>query len=264
MIYVCIPSYNEGPTVGLLLWKIRQVFAGFPREYQLLVLDDGSTDTTAEALEPYSRVLPLTVLRHPERRGYAASVEALLRKAVELTDRPKRDAAILMHADFTHNPQTLPDLVRRVDSGADVVVAEGRIDGEPSKAQRLLRRYAPLLLRGVVSVPGVKDVVSGYAIFRLVVLRNALRSQPGSLLVSDDWAANAELLWRTSRYARRVEALPSTERHDLRGRDSRVNIWDSAASLWSARAKLRAAPIPPPAAEPAPRRESERQAEAVS
>jgi len=215
-------------------------------------------------LEPYSRVLPLTVLRHPERRGYAASVEALLRKAVELTDRPKRDAAILMHADFTHNPQTLPDLVRRVDSGADVVVAEGRIDGEPSKAQRLLRRYAPLLLRGVVSVPGVKDVVSGYAIFRLVVLRNALRSQPGSLLVSDDWAANAELLWRTSRYARRVEALPSTERHDLRGRDSRVNIWDSAASLWSARAKLRAAPIPPPAAEPAPRRESERQAEAVS
>ena len=41
MIYVCIPSYNEAPTVGLLLWKVRQVFAGFPREYQLLVLDDG-------------------------------------------------------------------------------------------------------------------------------------------------------------------------------------------------------------------------------
>jgi dolichol-phosphate mannosyltransferase len=264
MIYVCIPSYNEASTVGLLLWKIRQVFAGFPREYQLLVLDDGSTDATAEVLEPYSRVLPLTVIRHPERRGYAASVEALLRKAVELTDRPKRDAAILMHADFAHNPQMLPDLVRRVDSGADVVVAEGKIEGEPSRAQRLLRRYAPQLLRGVVSIPGVKDIVSGYAIFRLVVLRNAIRSQAGPLLVSDDWAANAELHWRTSRYARRVEALPSVERHDLRGRDSRVRVWDSAASLWSARAKLRAAPIPPPATEPVPRRESERQAEAVS
>ena len=52
MIYVCIPSYDEAPTVGLLLWKIRQVFAAFSREYQLLVLDDGSTDTTAEVLEP--------------------------------------------------------------------------------------------------------------------------------------------------------------------------------------------------------------------
>src|ERR671922_177056 len=59
MIYVCIPSYDEAPTVGLLLWKIRQVFAAFPREYQLLVLDDGSSDTTAEVLEPYARVLPL-------------------------------------------------------------------------------------------------------------------------------------------------------------------------------------------------------------
>ena len=47
MIYVCIPSFDEAPTVGLLLWKIRQVFAAFPREYQLLVLDDGSTDTTS-------------------------------------------------------------------------------------------------------------------------------------------------------------------------------------------------------------------------
>ena len=64
MIYVCIPSHNEAPTIGLLLWKIRQVFAGFPREYQLVVADDGSTDATAELLAPYARVLPLTVLRH--------------------------------------------------------------------------------------------------------------------------------------------------------------------------------------------------------
>ena len=66
MIYVCIPSHDEAATVGLLLWKIRQVFAGFPREYQMLVLDDASTDATAEILEPYSRVLPLTVVPKPE------------------------------------------------------------------------------------------------------------------------------------------------------------------------------------------------------
>src|SRR5919112_6787272 len=145
MIYVCIPSYNEAPTIGLLLWKIRQVFAGFAREYQLLVLDDGSTDATTEVLEPYSRVLPLTVLRHERPMGYAASVETLLRQAVDLTDRPKRDAAILLHADFTHNPQTIPDLVRRIESGADLVVAEGQVQGEASRGHRVVRRIAPLL-----------------------------------------------------------------------------------------------------------------------
>ena len=262
MIYVCIPSHNEAPTIGLLLWKIRQVFAGFPREYQLLVLDDGSTDATGEILEPYSRVLPLTLLHHAERRGYAASVQALFRKALELTDRPKRDAAILMHADFTHNPQVIPDLVRRIESGADLVVAEGKLEGEPSTQHRMLRRFAPQLLRGAVKIPGVRDVVSGFAILRLVALRNAMRSHGSDFLVTEGWASNAELYWRTARYARRVESVPSIERHDLRQRPSRLRPPEEAVNLWRARARLRATPIAPPA-EPAAR-DHERQAEAVS
>jgi glycosyltransferase involved in cell wall biosynthesis len=261
MIYVCIPSHNEAATVGLLLWKIRQVFAGFPREYQMLVLDDGSTDATAEILESYTRVLPLTVVRHPERRGYAAAVQTLFRTALELTDRPKRDAAILMHADFTHNPQVIPDLVRRIESGADLVVAEGKLEGEPSLSHRLLRRFGPQLLRGVVAVPGVHDVVSGYAIVRLVALRNAMRSHHDGFLVADGWAANAELYWRTGRYARRVEAVSSVERHDLRQRPSRLRPREEALNLWRARSLLRSAPIAPPT-EPSAR-EAERTAAGV-
>jgi glycosyltransferase involved in cell wall biosynthesis len=263
MIYVCIPSYNEAPTVGLLLWKVRQVFAGFPREYQLLVLDDGSTDQTAEVLEPYTRVLPLTVIRHSERLGYGASVEALLRRAVDLTDRPKRDAAILMHADFAHNTQTIPDLVRRIESGADLVVAQAKLEGEPARSQRWLRQHAPLLLRGIVSVPGVVDLVSGFSIIRLVALRNAIRSQAGRLLVTDGWAANAELYWRAARYARRIEAVTSVERHDLRSRPTRVRPWETAAAIWSCRRALRESPVAPGAAEPSNRRQ-ETQAEVVS
>lgn len=262
MIYVCIPSHNEAATVGLLLWKIRQVFAAFPREYQLLVLDDGSTDTTGEVLERYTRVLPLTVIRHAERQGYASSVEELLRTAVELTDRPKRDAAILMHADFVHNPQTIPELVRRIESGADLVVAEGTLEGEPSRPYRMLRRFAPQLLRGAVTVPGVRDLVSGFAILRLVALRNAMRSHRHGFLVTDGWAANAELYWRTGRYARRVEAVPSVERHDLRQRPSRISPTEEALNLWRARARFRASPIAPPT-EPSAR-EAERPTAAVS
>jgi glycosyltransferase involved in cell wall biosynthesis len=262
MIYVCIPSHNEAATVGLLLWKIRQVFAGFPREYHLLVLDDGSTDATSEILEPYSRVLPLTLVRHAERRGYAASVQKLFRTAIDLTDRPKRDAAILMHADFTHNPHVIPDLVRRIESGADLVVAEGTLEGEPSRQHRMLRRFAPQLLRGAVSVPGVHDLVSGFAILRLVALRNAMRSHGNGFLVTEGWAANAELYWRTGRYARRVESVRSIERHDLRQRPSRLSPAQEAMSLWRARSTLRATPIAPPVE--APQREAERQAEAIS
>jgi glycosyltransferase involved in cell wall biosynthesis len=239
MIYVCIPSYNEAPTVGLLLWKIRQVFAGFPREYQLLVLDDGSTDGTPAVLERYTRVLPLTAARHSERKGYAATIEELLRQAVDRTDRPKRDSAILMHADFGHGPQFIPDLVRRVESGADIVIAEGRLEGERSRSRRLIRRLAPMLLRGAVSVPGVSDVVSGFAIFRLVTLRNAFRSSPPPLLLTQGWSANAELYERAARYARRIETISAVERGDLRHRSSRIGPWDTALEVWRSRSSLR-------------------------
>ena len=254
MIYICIPSYNEAPTIGLLLWKIRQVFAGFPREYQLLVLDDGSNDATAEVLERYTRVLPLTVTRHRERVGYAGSVEELLRQAVDRTDRPKRDAAVLMHADFAHSPRSIPDLVRRIESGADIVIAEARLQGEPSAARRLVRRLAPVLLRGAVSVPGVSDIVSGFAIFRLVSLRNAFGSGPAPLLSTEGWAANAELYGRAARHARRVETIAAVERRDLRQRTSRTGSWDAAVTVWRSRSRLRRLPSdqPHPAAAAGP------------
>ncbi|MBA2628182.1 MAG: glycosyltransferase family 2 protein [Gemmatimonadales bacterium] len=245
MIYVCIPSHNEAPTVGLLLWKIRQVFAGFSREYQLLVADDGSTDATSDVLSPYARVLPLTVVRHARREGYAATVEELLRLTLTRTDRPKRDCAILMHADFAHGPEYLPEMVRQIESGADIVVGQAARGSEPSRGRRMLRRFAPMLLRGRVRVPGVADVVSGFVAFRLVTLRNAFRDGGAPLLQTEGWAANAELLGRAACHARRIETIDVVERHDLRPRPSRVEPWDAARSLWRQASRLE---LPPPVA----------------
>jgi len=51
MIYVCVPVHNEAKTAGLVLWKVRQVFTAFQREYQLLVCDDASTDEITTELD---------------------------------------------------------------------------------------------------------------------------------------------------------------------------------------------------------------------
>ena len=147
--------------MGLLLWKIRQVFSAFEREYQLLVGDDGSTDATGEILQPYTRALPLTVIRSPEQRGYARTVESLLRLAVERTDRPKRDCAIMMHADFAHEPHFIPDMVRHIDAGPTWWLV---------KVARWVNRHADSVCSGAGrrcccgagwECPGVSDIVSG-------------------------------------------------------------------------------------------------------
>ncbi len=239
MIYVCVPCHNEAATVGVLLWKIRRVFEEFPREYHLVVADDGSDDSTAEVLAPYAKVLPLTILRTEARTGYAATVERLLRHALEQTDRPKRDAVILLHADFTHDADTIPELVRRIESGADFVVAEGTVTGEPERAYRWVRRWAPLLVRRTIAVPEVRDLVSGFVAVRLVSLRNALRQAGDRLLTTDGWAANAELIGRVARAARRTDTVPTTLRYDLRQRPRRTEPWAAARLLWRTGRALR-------------------------
>lgn len=208
MIYVCAAAHNDAATVGLVLWKVRQVFSAFPREYQFLVADDGSTDTTAEVLESYQRVLPLSLVRHERRQGYAASVEALLRDALARSDRPKRDFAITIHATFEVSPETLPLLVKAMESGADLTVAEDT-EADGSFARRLVRRSAPWLLRPGVRVPGVRDLLSGVCAVRLSALRFCLPESQAGVFQTDGTCARAELVARTAAVARQISVVSS-------------------------------------------------------
>ncbi len=212
MLYICIPARNDSRTVGLLLWKIRQVFAEYPREYHLLVADDASEDDSLAVLDRYQHALPMTVFRHTERRGYAATMEELLRHALRKSDRPKRDCAVTFPADFSVSPEVLPELIKRFESGADVVVAES-IGAEPSVGGRLIRHAARWLLRPGFKLEGVDDPLSGICALRLVTLRKAMRDRSDGFLQTEDRLANAELLARAAAAARQISAIPVTAEH---------------------------------------------------
>src|SRR3989442_14530086 len=243
MIYVCVPVHNEAKTAGLVLWKVRQVFSAFPREYQLLVLDDASTDGTAQLLASYAKVLPMTTITHRQRQGYARSLEELLRLALQRTDRPKRDCAIPLHADFVHSPEAMEEMVKHLESGADLVVAElVEQRGRVSRAQGLARRWTPRLLR----VAGLRDTVSGFLALRLIVLRQALRRDTPRFLQTEGWCASAELVARLAPHAPPLDTLPAAARYDLAQRPSRVKPCRQLLEAWRARSGI--PPAPPPVA----------------
>ena len=233
MLYFCIPTYNEAPTVGLLLWRLRKVFQEHPREYEVLVFDDGSTDATTETLAPYHKVMPLTVLGG-RRVGYAAAVDALCREASRRTRYPRRDAVILLQADFTDQPEHLPELLKRFDGGADIVVAERPADSATvPQAVRSLRRLAPWVVRPFLRIAGVRDPFATLRLIRVSVIRDLLKERgDAALLEGEGWSANVDMLLRVAPHAHRVETVELSPRYDVRDRPSRIRPWTEAMLLF--------------------------------
>ena len=227
MIFICIPAYNEERTAGVLLWKIRKVMSDFGRDYTIFFLDDASTDRTATVVEPYRRVIPLEIFSHEKRTGHGASLEELLREVVSRCEYPRRDVIVTMQADFTEAPEDIPALVKRIEGGADLVVAARASNGtaEPRTA-RWIRKGLPWLERRYDLPDDISDPTSGLRAYRVSVIKRAMAENNGApLLTHDGWAASVELLAATAPHARRIEETEAHAAQTRRQRRSRMSIW---------------------------------------
>jgi glycosyltransferase involved in cell wall biosynthesis len=233
VLYICIPAYNEAQTVGVLLWRIRKVFQEYSREYEILVYNDGSTDATDEAVRPYAEVLPLTVLGGSKHLGYGAALDALCRAVSARTRYPRRDALITLQADFTDQPEHLPELIKRFEGGADLVVAERKVSPTTPTPVRRLRWIGSWAMRAGASVPGVADPFGSMRLYRISLIRDAIKASGDAPVVQGDgWAANLDLLRRTAPLARRLETVALDPRYDVRARDTRVRPWSDGLALF--------------------------------
>jgi len=232
LIYICIPTYNEAQTVGVLLWRIRRVFQDYSREYEIVVYDDGSTDGTRETLEPYAEVIPLSVIRGPERKGYGFALERLVREVSRRTRYARRDALIIMQADFTDQPEHIPELVKRFEGGADIVAANQELSEAPAPVRRL-HSFANWIQRTGLPKTEAADPFATYRLYRISVLRELVKSIGDKPLVTGTgWTANMELLLKARPFARRVENVDLAPRYDVRTRETRVRPVADALNLF--------------------------------
>lgn len=201
MISVVVPTYNEAATVPQLAARLAAALPG--RQWELVVVDDGSPDGTADIAERLAPRLPLRVVRRLRKLGLASAVIDGFRAA-------RGDLLVVMDADLSHPPEVVPVLVDAVVAGADLAVGSRYVAGGGTVDWPLRRRVVSRVacLMGNALVP-VRDATSGFFALRREVIEG-VRLDPIGFKIGFEVIARGKY--------RRVVEVPYTFRDREHGR----------------------------------------------
>ena len=165
ILSVVIPAYNEEKGIKEIAERVLAVepalkAAGLER-MELLVVDDGSKDRTAEVAESIPGV---NLIRHPKNKGYGAALKTGFSKA-------SGELIGFLDADGTYPPEYFPQLCKSAMNGSDLVIGS-RMAGEDSKMP-LTRRVGNFFFANLLSLLGrqkVTDSASGMRVFKREIL----------------------------------------------------------------------------------------------
>lgn len=127
---VIIPAYNEGPTIHLILDKLKAVELVNGIEKEIIIVNDCSKDNTEEAILAYKKAnpeLPIQYYKHEVNKGKGAALHTGIAKATG-------EYLVIQDADLEYDPQEFNVLLRPVINGfADVVYGSRFMGGRPHR-----------------------------------------------------------------------------------------------------------------------------------
>ena len=225
-VHILLPAFNEAQALPTLLIRLSQYQATRSLRLKVLIVDDGSDDSTLEIAVRGVPGLETGVISHVSNQGLG---QAVLTGLVSILNRAADDdVVVVMDADDTHDPALIDSFIERVLAGSDLVIGSRFVgDGDDStvpRVRRLLSRCASLLVRLFVPVGGVADVSSGYRAYRVASLRKAYQQWGDRLIVERSFACMTELLIKLRHYAPTIEEVPLGLRYDRKAGPSKMRL----------------------------------------
>jgi len=226
---VIVPTYNERENIARL---IENVLAQDPR-LDMLIVDDGSPDGTADIVDGIiARTGRVNILRRPRKMGLGTAYVAGFRWALERG----YDFVFEMDADFSHDPQQLPEFLAAIQS-ADLVLGSRYRDGKVSVinwpiARLILSYFANVYARRVTGLQ-VWDATGGFKCFR----RSVLEAIDLNNVRSNGYAFQIEMSYRALKRGFKIVEIPIVfvDRTEGTSKMSKTIVREAVWMVWRLR-----------------------------
>jgi glycosyltransferase involved in cell wall biosynthesis len=166
-VSIVLPVYNEVEHLSAEVDRIRMAMDASEYKYEIIVVDDGSTDGSGEAAE---RIGGLRVIRFLQNRGSGSA-----RKAGTAAARGR--VTVWTDVDMTYPNDSIPQLVKELD-GYDQVVGARTTEQGTAKALRVPAKWFIRRLASFLTKTKIPDLNSGFRAFRTSVARQYLNQLP--------------------------------------------------------------------------------------
>ncbi|MBY0470020.1 glycosyltransferase family 2 protein [bacterium] len=224
-VWTVLPAYNEAGSLLPLLDSLLSRFQEAGVAIEVLVIDDGSTDSTPDIAGSYSS-RNVRTLRNSTNQGLA---ETLKRGLLETTRQASQDDIIItMDADNTHPVEVTFQMLDSIEKGADVVIASRYREGSAVRGLSSFRRTmsfgASWLFRIFFPTPGVRDFTCGFRAYRASALRTVI-AKHGPLFISEKgFTCMVDLLLRMRQENFTFSEVPMILRYDLKNNHSKMKV----------------------------------------
>lgn len=194
-VSVVIPAYNEEKNIEEMLLRTHSTMEGIGVPYEVLVVDDGSTDRTRFLAERHK----VTLVANGKNRGKGHALKMGFQKA-------SGDIIVTIDADGSHHPEEIPKLLKPLSNGVDIVTGSrftGKQEIGSTKKLHLLGNSLFNLLIRILTKKSITDSQTGFRAFKRKVIEE-------TKIVCDGYAIETELTVKTLRNGFVMQEEPIT------------------------------------------------------
>ena len=226
MIAIVLPAFNEEKSLPLVIKQIRiQSEKHLSEEIRIIVVDDGSTDNTADCVKNLSGN-DLVLVQHQSNRGLGEAIKTGMLEALHLS--PDVSVIVTMDSDNTHPPGLLMRMILAIDEGNDVVIASRYRPGAQviglTRDRELLSLGMSWLFRLFLPIHGVRDYSCGYRAYRSDIIQNGFKKWGDQFINQSGFSCMLDILLKLNQIHAIFYELPLILRYDQKQGKSKMKV----------------------------------------